>query len=164
MRILVAEMFLTVEVLPIQPEVRRAVGGQDKGHLLGRGRHDLSVGPGPQVVTAWVKGREVHKVIVQATVVTPGQLCIAYLEGAPLHGCLMDLRDAPVIVTRDLEPIVLSLEAIQVRNANGIWPSYEPVMDVALLELVFQAILQGTPSWYKSLLKNGTQASAGLAR
>ena len=85
-RALVMEVMLVMQALAVRPQVRRAMVGQEKGHLLCLGAPHLGVGPGPQVVTGGMEGREVNEVILQAAGVLPSAGLIADGEGRS-HSC-----------------------------------------------------------------------------
>ena len=82
------EVFVAMDVLAVQPDVRRSVRGQDAGHCLRGGIDHLRVGPGPQVVAGVVERGEIDEVIVEAADVPPGQAGVAHCEGIALHGSL----------------------------------------------------------------------------
>jgi hypothetical protein len=85
-----------------------------------------------------VKGGQVYKVIVEAPIVSPSQLCIVHCKRFPVHWHLDDARVGLIVVTSDLEPGVLS-KLTWIRDRDSSWSGHEPVVDIALCELVLKA-------------------------
>ena len=78
-RDLVEEVFLAVDMLLVDPQVGRAVGGQHHLQFLGRRAVNFAVGPGAQVMRQVIKRRNIHKMIVFGAEVAPLALKIADL-------------------------------------------------------------------------------------
>ena len=78
--------------------------------------------------------------VVAAAGVLPGQRRIADGEGVALGGILGDARAVFVLVAGDLELEIRAFEALQVVYGNGQRASHQPVVDVAVLELVFEVV------------------------
>ena len=127
------KVLLAMKVLPVKPQVYRAMGGEDEAYLLYLGALHLSICPGPQIVAGGIEGGEVDKMVIEAVCVVPTEGLITDGEGRlPLLRGLGDPRVFLVVVMGDLELETFLVEAAQVGDGDSLGPRQEPVVDVPL--------------------------------
>ena len=136
-------MLLPVEVLPVEPNIGGAIGGEGEGEGLGNGRDDLCIGPGRKVVAGVIEARQVGVVVILAAHDLPGQrvgvtVGVLYLELAPL--CRIERVEGrgAIVGACDLCLKIAAPIFFQVAHRGLDGAGHQPGLHIAILKLVLE--------------------------